>query len=142
MTSISIAALIPAGISFDSAFNGNIVQMILHAGPMVKFVMLVLFLFSIGTWAIIFLKFRVLRKARDETDDFLELFYESRDIKKIYMTSQSMKHSPWHGFSARAMRNSRDSEKFRPVTWMPYRRLTPPGNRTFHCALSRPSWTT
>jgi len=94
MTSIPIAALIPAGISFDSAFNGDIIQMILHAGPMVKFVMLVLFLFSIGTWAIIFLKFRVLRKARDETDDFLELFYESRDIKKIYMTSQSMKHSP------------------------------------------------
>jgi len=94
MTSIPIAALIPAGISFGSAFNGDIVQMILHAGPMVKFVMLILFLFSIGTWAIIFLKFRVLRKARDETDDFLELFYESRDIKKIYMTSQSMKHSP------------------------------------------------
>ena len=68
--------------------------MILHAGTMVKFVMLILFLFSIGTWAIIFLKFRLLRKARDETEDFLELFYESRDIKKIYRSSQSLKYSP------------------------------------------------
>ena len=94
MTSIPIAVLIPAGISLDSAFNNDILQMVLHAGPMVKFVLLILFLFSIGTWAIIFLKFRLLRKARDETDDFLELFYESRDIKKIYRSSQSLKHSP------------------------------------------------
>jgi biopolymer transport protein TolQ len=94
MTSIPIAVLIPAGVSLDSAFNNDIIQMILHAGPMVKFVMLILFLFSIGTWAIIFLKFRLLRKARDETDDFLELFYESRDIKKIYRSSQSLKRSP------------------------------------------------
>ena len=94
MTSIPIAGLIPAGFSFDSAFNGDIVQMILHAGPMVKFVLLILFLLSVGTWAIIFLKFRLLRKARDETEDFLELFYESRDIKKIYRSSQSLKFSP------------------------------------------------
>ena len=94
MTSIPIAGLFPAGFSFDSALNGDIVQMILHAGTMVKFVMLILFLFSIGTWAIIFLKFRLLRKARDETEDFLELFYESRDIKKIYRSSQSLKYSP------------------------------------------------
>ncbi len=94
MISIPIAGLIPAGISLDSALNGDIVQMILHAGPMVKFVMLILFLFSIITWAIIFLKFRMLRKARDETDDFLELFYESRDIKRIYHSSQSLKLSP------------------------------------------------
>ena len=94
MTSIPLAALIPAGITLDSAFNGDIIQMILHAGPMVKFIMLILFMFSIGTWAIIFLKFRLLRKARDETDDFLELFYESRDIKKIYQSSQSLKFSP------------------------------------------------
>lgn len=94
MTSIPIAGLIPAGFSFDSAINGDIVQMILHAGPMVKFVMLILFLLSVGTWAIIFLKFRLLRKARDETEDFLELFYESRDIKKIFRSSQSLKYSP------------------------------------------------
>ncbi len=94
MMIIPIAGLIPVGISFGSAFNGDIIQMILHAGPMVKFVMLILFLFSICTWAIIFLKFRMLRRARDETDDFLELFYESRDIKKIYRSSQSLKLSP------------------------------------------------
>lgn len=94
MTSIPIAGLIPSGISFESAFGGDIVQMILQAGPMVKFVLLILFMFSVGTWAIIFLKFRLLRKARNETDDFLELFYESRDIKKIYRSSQSLTLSP------------------------------------------------
>ena len=94
MMNIPIAVLIPAGVSLDSALNNDIIQMMLHAGPMVKFVLLILFLFSIGTWSIIFLKFRLLRKARDETDDFLELFYESRDIKKIYRSSQTLKRSP------------------------------------------------
>ena len=93
MTSIPIAGLI-AGISFESAFGGDIVQMILHAGSMVKFVLLILLMFSVGTWAIIFLKFRMLRKAGNETDDFLELFYESRDIQKIYRSSQSLTLSP------------------------------------------------
>ena len=94
MTNIPIAVLIPGAISLNSAFNNDTIQMVLNAGPMVKFVLLILFLFSIGTWAIIFLKFRLLRKARDETDDFLELFYESRDIKKIYRSSQSLNRSP------------------------------------------------
>ncbi|EFK11320.1 protein TolQ [delta proteobacterium NaphS2] len=94
MISIPTAGLIPAGVIFERALNGDIIQMIFHAGPMVKFVMLILFFFSITTWAIIFLKFRMLRKARDETDDFLELFYESRDIKKIYRSSDALKLSP------------------------------------------------
>ncbi len=94
MTSIPMAGLIPTGISFESAFGGDTVQMILQAGPMVKFVLLILLMFSVGTWAIIFLKSRLLRKARNETDDFLELFYESKDIKKIYRSSQSLTLSP------------------------------------------------
>lgn len=97
MIHIPTPALIPVGFSFYDIFNGDIAQMILHAGPMVKFILLILFLFSVGTWAIIFLKFRQLRKARDETDDFLDLFYETRDIKKIYQASEILNMSPVAG---------------------------------------------
>ena len=35
----------------------SLLGMFLHAGPMVKFVMLLLLTFSIGSWYIIFMKF-------------------------------------------------------------------------------------
>jgi len=40
MISLPFINMIPAGISFESAFGQDIVQMVVHAGPMVKFVLL------------------------------------------------------------------------------------------------------
>jgi len=86
--------MIPAGVSFEAAFGQDIVQMVVHAGPMVKFVLLVLGLFSVTSWAIIFMKYRLLRKAKFETIDFLDLFWESKDLKKVYMESKALNFSP------------------------------------------------
>jgi biopolymer transport protein TolQ len=87
-------SLIPAGISLESGFNQDIVQMIVNAGPMVKFVLLLLFLFSVISWAIIFTKYRLLRRAKAQTGAFLELFWDSRDLKKAYMESEALDDSP------------------------------------------------
>jgi biopolymer transport protein TolQ len=94
MLHIPIAGLIPVGISVESAFGNDIVQMIVHAGTMVKFVLLLLLLFSVVSWAIIFMKYRLLRRARAETGAFLELFWESRDLKKVYTESEALNDSP------------------------------------------------
>jgi biopolymer transport protein TolQ len=94
MLHIPIAGLIPAGFSIDSAFGNDIVQMIVHAGPMVKVVLLLLLLFSVISWAIIFIKYRLLSKAKVETGAFLELFWESRDLKKVYTESEALNNSP------------------------------------------------
>lgn len=94
MIEIPFFTLIPAGISLGSAFGGDIVQMVVHAGPVVKFVLLVLVLFSVTSWAIIFMKYRLLRKSRLETIEFLDLFWESRDLKKVYMESKALNFSP------------------------------------------------
>ncbi len=85
---------LPAAISLDGAFASDIVQMILHAGTVVKFVMLILFLFSITSWAIIFMKWRLLRKAREETAYFLELFWESTELAKIFNETEDLPYSP------------------------------------------------
>jgi biopolymer transport protein TolQ len=61
---------------------------------MVKFVLLVLFLFSLISWAIIFVKFLVIRRARIDTEDFLELFWETRDLRAIYEASEELGYSP------------------------------------------------
>jgi biopolymer transport protein TolQ len=94
MISIPFINMIPAGISFESTFSHDIVQMIVHAGPMVKFVLLILFLFSVTSWAIIFMKYRLLIKAKNETITFLHLFWESKDLKKVYMESKALNFSP------------------------------------------------
>lgn len=94
MISIPFINMIPAGVSLESAFGQDIVQMIIHAGPMVKFVLLILFLFSVTSWAIIFMKYRLVSKAKIETISFLDLFWESRDLKKVYMESKALNFSP------------------------------------------------
>jgi biopolymer transport protein TolQ len=68
--------------------------MILHAGPVVKFVLVLLLFFSFISWAIIFVKFRLLSKAKWETENFLDLFWGSRDFKKIYKSSEDLTSSP------------------------------------------------
>ena len=75
-------------------FGNDIVQMIFHAGPMVKFVLLILFFFSLTSWTIIFMKLRLLKKSRHEDQRFLELFSSSREINKVYSQSKMFTFSP------------------------------------------------
>ena len=75
-------------------FMSDIVQMIIHSGPMVKFILLLLFFFSFTSWAIIFMKLRLLKKCRDENRIFLEFFSSSREISKVYIEAKIFKFSP------------------------------------------------
>ncbi len=94
MTSFPLITIFPVSASLEDAFGHDIVQMIIHAGFMVKFVLLVLLVFSVISWAIILVKYRLFGKAKKETLAFLELFWEERDLKKIYDESEEFKHSP------------------------------------------------
>jgi biopolymer transport protein TolQ len=94
MLSLPFILEIPAGVTFEGAYGNDIVQMIIHAGLMVKFVLLILLLFSVVSWAIIFVKMRLLSKARRETEEFQELFWETRDLKEIYDASEELIFSP------------------------------------------------
>ncbi len=78
----------------QGAFSHDIVQMVIHAGLMVKFVMFVLFIFSVTSWAIILMKIRHFRKAKIETEEFLSLFRETHDMKTIYKASEELTYSP------------------------------------------------
>jgi len=75
-------------------FASDIVQMVFNAGPVVKFVLLLLFFFSLSSWAIIFMKLRLLKKFKDENERFLELFSSSREISKVYLQSKIFNFSP------------------------------------------------
>lgn len=68
--------------------------MIWGAGPMVKLVLLVLFFFSVLSWAIIIYKVRLLRKIEKETASFYDLFWEKRQFHQIFTLCKGFKATP------------------------------------------------
>lgn len=74
--------------------SNDIVQMIFQAGPMVRFVLLLLLFFSITSWAIIFAKYRTIRRARKESANFLDLFWNSRGLSEAFAASKRLRYSP------------------------------------------------
>jgi len=96
MNIITITPVIshPGVISLETVFGSDIVQMIIHAGMMVKFVLLILLLFSLISWTIIFTKWRLFRRAKQETAYFFDLFWESTEFNKIYNECNNLIFSP------------------------------------------------
>lgn len=64
-------------------FQGNIGTMIVDADPMVKFVLLVLLLFSVFSWGIILQKWIVLSRARSRARVILESLARSTSMVKL-----------------------------------------------------------
>ena len=68
--------------------------MLSGAGPVVKFVMLVLLFFSITSWAIMFIKFRYIRKAFKDSADFVDIFWQCRNLTDAFSKAKAMSASP------------------------------------------------
>ncbi len=68
--------------------------MLSGAGPVVKFVMLLLLFFSITSWAIMFIKFRYIRKAFRESADFTDIFWQCRNLADAFAKAKALRSSP------------------------------------------------
>jgi biopolymer transport protein TolQ len=66
----------------------GIFGLISDAGPVVLFVLFVLLLFSIVSWAIIAYKFGSIRKSLTESSVFLDYFFEVYNVEKIFTESE------------------------------------------------------
>ncbi|MEN8188629.1 MAG: protein TolQ [Thermodesulfobacteriota bacterium] len=72
----------------------SISDMILHAGPVGQLVMLTLLLFSLISWYIIFMKARLYKKTRLDTDEFLETFWTSGNLNEASQAAEEFTYSP------------------------------------------------
>jgi len=72
----------------------DIFQMMLNAGLMVQFVLLLLLFFSITSWAIIFIKYRYIMKAFRESARFTDFFWKSRDLSNAFLKAKQLGSSP------------------------------------------------
>lgn len=64
------------------------------AGPVVKLVLLVLAFFSVISWAIIIIKFKVIHKATRDSESFLEFFWSKKRFDLIQQNLKDYSHSP------------------------------------------------
>ncbi|MCL7486636.1 MAG: protein TolQ [Desulfobulbaceae bacterium] len=74
--------------------NISLVQMMLHAGLMVKAVMITLLIFSVVSWSIIIMKQLMFKRARQNSDDFLDRFWESKTLNEAYQSAGEFPLSP------------------------------------------------
>ena len=74
--------------------NIDIFNMIMHAGPMVKFVLLLLLFFSITSWAIMLMKYRYIKKAFSESAEFIDFFWKSRNLSNAFSKAKQLRGSP------------------------------------------------
>jgi biopolymer transport protein TolQ len=70
-------------LDLGSSFNGSLLSMIIDAGFVVKFVLLLLFIFSVISWAIIFLKYRNYQKIKKENEDFNTEYLKSNKLSDV-----------------------------------------------------------
>jgi len=82
---------------FTSLFGGergSILDLVVHAGPVVKIVLLILLAFSVISWAIIFYKFRLIGRAERESGIFIRLFRRSKRFDAVFNSSKNLLNSP------------------------------------------------
>jgi len=72
-----------SALDLGGSFNSNLFSMILNAGFVVKFVLLLLFVFSVISWAIIFMKYLNYRKIKKENEDFNAEYLKSNKLSDV-----------------------------------------------------------
>jgi biopolymer transport protein TolQ len=83
-----------SSVSVGSSFHGSLLDMVLGAGVIVQLVLLLLLFFSIVSWAIIFMKYVMMRKAKRENSSFLEVYMKSSKLSEIFAASKKFANSP------------------------------------------------
>jgi len=72
----------------------GLVTMVTGSGPVVQLVLYILILFSVFSWGIIFYKLRQVRVARQQSQRFIDIFWDTKNLTTIHTTSQELKQSP------------------------------------------------
>jgi biopolymer transport protein TolQ len=72
----------------------DVLDLVRGSGLIVQLVLYLLISFSIASWAIIFYKFKQMRKARKQSETFTEIFWDRRNLSSIHDASRELKGSP------------------------------------------------
>jgi len=79
--------------SINGSFQGSVIEMVTHSGPVAKAVLLLLFIFSIISWSIMFQKMLLFRKAKNQSKKFRKVFPRGGSLNNAYALSKILKGS-------------------------------------------------
>jgi len=89
------------GFMVANTQDQSIFHMILSSGPVVQSVLVVLIILSFWSWAITIAKFLQFKRARKDTINFSEIFWETRNLARVDDSTKRLAASPLvHVFSA------------------------------------------
>jgi biopolymer transport protein TolQ len=77
-----------------SAIGGEISGLIESSGLVAKTVLVILLIFSLASWAIIFNKWGLFRRARAQSNRFMRMFRKSERLQDIAAVAEQFKPSP------------------------------------------------
>jgi biopolymer transport protein TolQ len=72
----------------------TVLDMVVGSGPVVRAVLIILVLFSIGCWGIAFAKGLEMRRARRQSERFIDIFWDAKNLGTIQTASVDLKESP------------------------------------------------
>jgi len=72
----------------------GVVDLVLGTGPVVATVLWILVAFSVGSWGIILYKLFQTSRARRQSQRFIAIFWESKNLNTIHTGSVGLLHSP------------------------------------------------
>ncbi len=75
-------------------FDTRVFQHVMLAGPIVKLVLLLLIVFSIVSWAIIFLKFKLFKGIEQNQAVFVKAFSEGKSLAALYDQAEKSARTP------------------------------------------------
>ena len=78
----------------NGAYDLSIFSLFFRADPIVKFVMIGLFVSSIWSWAIIINKIKMIRRINNVTKKFEDLFWSTSSLEGLYTKTESKNENP------------------------------------------------
>src|SRR5437870_11020195 len=72
----------------------TVLDMIVNSGPVVRAVLVILVVFSIGCWGIALAKSVEMRRARRQSEHFIDIFWDAKNLATIQTASVDLKESP------------------------------------------------
>jgi biopolymer transport protein TolQ len=76
------------------AQQDTVLDMVLGSGPVVRAVLVILVAFSIGCWGIALAKSVEMRRARRQSERFIDIFWDAKNLTAINTASLDLKESP------------------------------------------------
>ncbi|OGQ04342.1 MAG: hypothetical protein A2W61_05475 [Deltaproteobacteria bacterium RIFCSPLOWO2_01_44_7] len=73
--------------------NQHLIYLVFHADPMVQLTLFILLVFSVVSWAIIVAKHRQLKRSEQHSNQFYEVFWETKKLEEM-MTKKGLRKGP------------------------------------------------